>query len=91
LRKGFTWLTGPHPSSSSKEVRSGTQNSRNLEAGADAEAMTGAAYWVAPHDWLSQLSYRTRTSSPGMAPPTMGWALSHHHLLRKCPTGLPEA
>jgi hypothetical protein len=32
---------------------------RNLEAGADAEAMEGAAYWLAPHGLLSLLSYRT--------------------------------
>ena len=33
---------------------------RNLEAGADAEAMEGAAYWLAPHGLLSLLSYRTQ-------------------------------
>ena len=29
-----------------------------------------AAYWFASHGLLSQLSYRTQNTSPGMAPPT---------------------
>jgi hypothetical protein len=33
---------------------------RNLEAGADAEAMEGAAYWLASPGLLSLLSYRTQ-------------------------------
>ena len=37
---------------------------RNLEAGADAEAMEGAAYWLAPHGLLSLLSYRTQVNQP---------------------------
>ena len=36
------------------------KQSRNLEAGADAEAMEGAAYWLAPHSLLSIPSYRTQ-------------------------------
>ena len=35
----------------------------------------GAIYWFAPHGLLSLLSYRT--TSPGMAPPTMSWAIPH--------------
>ena len=52
-----------------KEIRTGTQVGQ--EAGADAEAMKGcyllacsACFFVEP-----------RTTSPGMAPPTVGWAL----------------
>ena len=33
---------------------------RNLEAGADAGHWWGAAYWVALHDLLNPLSYRTQ-------------------------------
>ena len=33
---------------------------RNLEAGADSEAMVGAAYWLAPYGLLSLLSYRAQ-------------------------------
>ena len=51
-----------------KEVRTGTQACQ--EAGADAEAMEGAAYWVASHCLLSLLSYRTKTTCPEMVPPT---------------------
>jgi hypothetical protein len=50
-----------------KEVRTGTQAGQ--EAGADAEAMeffTGL---------LSLLSYRTKTTSPEMVPPTRGPSL----------------
>jgi hypothetical protein len=40
------------------------RQSRNLEAGADAEAMEDAAYWLAPHGLLSLLSYRTQDHQP---------------------------
>jgi hypothetical protein len=58
-----------------KEVRTGTQTGQ--EAGADAEAMEGCSwrdvlYWLASHGLLSLLSYRTKTTSPGMVPPTRG-------------------
>jgi hypothetical protein len=44
---------------------------RNLEAGADAEAMEGC-YLLACFSWLAQLALiEPRTTSPGMAPPTM--------------------
>lgn len=43
--EGFMSLTVPYNSSSSKAVRSGTQAGRNLDAGAEAEAMgVGAAH-----------------------------------------------
>jgi hypothetical protein len=51
---------------------------RNLEAGMDAEAMEGAAYWLAPHGLLSLLSYL----SPGLAFSSQS--------LRKCSLGLPD-
>jgi hypothetical protein len=51
---------------------------RNLEAGADAEAMEGAAYWLASPASLSLLSYRTQDYQPrdgtthnGLGPPTL--------------------
>ena len=35
-----------------------------------------AAYWLSPHGYLSRLPFiEPRAISPGMAPPTMGWAL----------------
>jgi hypothetical protein len=38
-RKGFVWLTLPHHCSSSKDVRTGIQQGKILEAGTDAWAM----------------------------------------------------
>lgn len=40
-RKGFVWLTLPYHCSPLKEVRQELTQSRNLEAGVDAEAMGG--------------------------------------------------
>ena len=57
-----------HPSSSSREDRTGTQ------AGPAVEAMESTAYWLAPRGLLSPL-IACRTTSLGMAPPTVGWAL----------------
>jgi hypothetical protein len=53
-----------------EEVRTGTQAGQ--EAGADAEAMEGRSYWLASPGLLSLLSYRIKTTSPGMVPPTRG-------------------
>jgi hypothetical protein len=56
-----------------KEVRTGTQAGQN--AGADAEATEGyrdILYWLASPGLLSLLSYRTKTTSPEMVPPTKG-------------------
>jgi hypothetical protein len=69
-RKGFIQLILPHYCSSPKEVRTGTY----LGAGADAEAMEGC-YLLACFPSIVQLAFEPRTTSPGMAPPTMGWAL----------------
>jgi hypothetical protein len=68
-KKGYISLRVPNDSSS-KAVRAGTRN-RNLEAGADAEAMEGAA--LLAHT----------LSSPGMEPPMVGWALPHQSVIKK--------
>lgn len=62
-RKGFIWLTLPDDSSKSGQE---LKKSWHLKAGADAETIEGAAYWLASSGLLSL---------PGMAPPTMGWIL----------------
>jgi hypothetical protein len=67
-RKGFIRLTLPYCCSSPKEVRTGTQAGQ--KAGADAEAMEGCSYWLASPGLLSLLSYRTKTTSPEIVPPT---------------------
>ena len=53
-----------------KEVRTGTQAGQ--EAGADAEPWRDVTYWLASPALLSLLSYRTKTTSPEMVPPTRG-------------------
>lgn len=47
-------ISGPSPPS--KAVKVETQG-RNIEAGADAETVEGAAHWLALHGLLSLLSY----------------------------------
>jgi hypothetical protein len=42
-----------------------------------------AAYWLAPHGLLILLSTKPRTTSPGVVPPTMDWALPHQSLIKK--------
>jgi hypothetical protein len=52
-----------------KEVKAGTQAGQ--KAGADAEAMEGdVLYCLASSGLFSLLSYRTKTTSPGMVPLT---------------------
>jgi hypothetical protein len=67
-RKGFIQLTLAYCCSSPKEVRTGTQAGQ--EAGADAEPWRDVPYWLTCSGLLSLLSYRTKTTSPEMAPPT---------------------
>jgi hypothetical protein len=66
----FIWLTLPYCCSSQKEVRAGTQ------AGQKQDLMqrlwTDVLYWLASPGLLSLLSYRTKTTSPEMVPPTRG-------------------
>jgi hypothetical protein len=47
----------------------------NLEAGADGEAMEGCCLLVCSAYFLIE----PRTTSPRMAPPTMGWAFPRDH------------
>jgi hypothetical protein len=68
-------------SSSSKAVRAGLKQDRNLEAG----AMEGCCLLACSACFL----YRSQITNLGVAPSTMGWALPHQSLIKKCPTGLP--
>jgi len=69
-RKGFIQLRLPHGCSSPKEVRTVVHTGQ--EAGADEEAME-RCYLLA----CSACSLiEPKTTSPGSAPPTMGWILS---------------
>jgi hypothetical protein len=69
-RKGFIQLTLPHCCSSSR--KSGLE----LKQGREQELMQRpwgvVLYWLAFSGLLSLLSYRTKTTSPEMVPPTRG-------------------
>jgi hypothetical protein len=45
---------------------------RNLELELMQKPWRGAAYWLAPHDLLSLLSYRTQDHQPGDCPTYSG-------------------
>jgi hypothetical protein len=85
-RKGLIWLTLPHYCSLLKELKQG----RNLEAGADTEAMEGC-HLLSCFTWLWFSLIEPRTTSLRMAPPTMGQAHPCESLLKKMPIGLPAA
>ena len=76
-RKEFISFTVPYNCSSSKAVRTGTYTGRSLEAGADAEAWRGAAYWLTPHGSL------IHPRTPGMVLLTVGRVLQHQSLIKK--------
>lgn len=63
--------------SSSKEVRKGTQQGRNMETGTDKATLRSIHYWFAIYGMPSLLSYRTHehqlrdgTTQNGLGPPT---------------------
>jgi hypothetical protein len=62
---------------SMKDIRTRTRAEQHPGGRADAEAMEGAAYWLSSYGLLSLLSYKTQNYQPGIASPTMGWALSY--------------
>ena len=81
-------ITVHYQRKSGQELKQG----RNLETGADAEVMEG----VLLTDFLLMACslcflIEPKATSPGMAPPTMGWTLSHQSLIKKCATELPTA
>jgi hypothetical protein len=78
-RKGFIWLTVPYHCSASKEVRAGTQQGRSWCRGHAG----GAAYWRDSHSLIHCSLMEPRTISPGMAPPTVDWALPNQSVIKK--------
>jgi hypothetical protein len=56
---------------------------RNLEAGAEAEAMEGAAYWLALMDCSACFLIAPRDTCPGVALPTGSWDPLHQSLTKK--------
>jgi hypothetical protein len=78
-----------YTSTSLKDIRTSEQElqqGRNLEAGADAEVMEGAASWLAVMPLHSLPSYRTEAPQARDSPPTMGWKLFCQSLIKKMPT-----
>ena len=70
-------------------ITEGSQNRNSSRAGNWRQELIqqpwkGAAYWLAPHGLLSLLLIKLRTTSPGMALPTMDWALNQS-LIKKMP------
>jgi hypothetical protein len=63
--------------SSLKEARAGTQR-RNLEAGANAEAMEVECCLLA-----CSACFLVEPTSPEVTPPTMGWAFPCQSLIKK--------
>jgi hypothetical protein len=74
-RKRFIQLTLPYQGSSSKEVRTGIQTGQEPDAEAMEEGMllTGSL----PIAFSVCFLIEPRTTSPGMAPPTISWAFPH--------------
>lgn len=60
-----------------RKSRQKLKEARNLKAGGEAEDMEGAAYWLAPHGFLSLLPYKGQDHQPRIRPTTMGWVLSY--------------
>jgi len=76
----------PHCCSSPKEVRAGTHSGQELGSrswcrGHGGMLLTG----LLPLACSAYFLIEPRTTSPGMAPPTMGWTLPHWSLIKKMP------
>jgi hypothetical protein len=69
-RKGFIQLTFPHCCSLQK--KSGLELRQVREQELMQRPWRDVLYWLASPGLLSLLSYRTKTTSPEMAPPTRG-------------------
>jgi hypothetical protein len=80
-RKGFIQRILPQHCPSSKEVGTGSQTGQEPEAGADAETMEGCCFLVCSACFLIE----PRSMGPGMAPPTVSWALPHKSITNKMP------
>jgi hypothetical protein len=82
----YSAYTSTLPSSSPRKSGQELTQGRDLEAETDAEAVEGDAYWLATVPCSVGLLIEPRTTSPGMAPPTMGWVLYQSLIGKKCLT-----
>jgi hypothetical protein len=69
-RKGFIRLTLPYCCSSLRT--SGLELKQVRKQELMQRPWRDVLYWLASPDLLNLLSYRTKTTSPGMVPPTRG-------------------
>lgn len=76
-RRGVTASYNPGHCTALREVKAGTQG-RKLEAGSEAEAVEEHLSWACSDYFL----YNPGLPA-GVAPPTVGWALSHQLLIKK--------
>ena len=74
-REGFIHLTLPGPNLSLEKIRTGIQAGLDQAGRPDAEAMEGAAYWLAHMACSACFLIDPMTMSPGMAP---HWAGPSH-------------
>jgi hypothetical protein len=72
-RKGFIQLTLPHCCSSPR--KSGLELKQVRKQELIQRPWRDVSYWLASPGLLSLLSYRTKTTSPEMVPPTRGLSL----------------
>jgi hypothetical protein len=77
--------------STSLFIIEGSQHKNSHRVGTwKLELIESSAYWLLTGLLLVACSacflIEPRTTSPGMAPPTMGWALPHQTLIMKMPT-----
>ena len=72
------------PLQSTRDVRAGTETKGNH----GGTLLTGSLF----HDLFNLFFYTTQATSPGMPPPTVGWAFPHQTLTKKnVSTDLPIA
>jgi len=80
-KKGFLCLILPYHCSSSKEVRTGTQTGQEPEGRGWGRGHGGMLFTsLLLMDCSAWFLIDPRTTSPGTAPPRVGWALPHQSL-----------
>ena len=82
-RKSFNFHIAVHPQ---RESRQELKQGRNPEAATDVDAMKECCLLLMASSVC--VLRESRTVSPGMAPPTIDWALPHQLCFRKMPSRL---
>lgn len=82
--------------STSLFIIEGSQDRESNRAGAQRQELMQSPWKVLlagllPKTFSACFLIESRTTSQGMAPPTMSWALTHQSLIKKMPSSLPTA